>query len=300
MHARGARCRASQDGAVQASTIELFQSYLRQVTVRMQLYKDDLLVRQRWPRRPRRGCDGNNVAPTRRGGASAQAACLRLLLAAPRVLVDVAWLVRPLQLALRLGLSFPPLAVAALDGPSVLRAVRRRAEAGADADPVEMPTARGRSWPSPALDYWIGLGDAAVVDAMCPVLPSLHDYLTATADAVFEGENQPVRLPAVARRSRVLGRGRDAAAGTPYAAAAVPVASAAEVTLPASRTESRPLGVARTDARVCADGLLLASRPRTKSAEVITIAQLRLRILRLLGRIGAGSSGARFSQVPES
>jgi hypothetical protein len=45
-----------------------------------------------------------------------QASCLRLLLAAPAALLDAPTLVQPLQAALRLGLSYPPLASAALDG----------------------------------------------------------------------------------------------------------------------------------------------------------------------------------------
>ena len=43
------------------------------------------------------------------------ASCLRLVLAAPRELLVVAQLVEPLQLALKMGLSYPPLALVALD-----------------------------------------------------------------------------------------------------------------------------------------------------------------------------------------
>jgi len=45
---------------------------------------------------------------------------LRLLLLTPKGLIDVAALITPFNMALRLGLSYPPLAVAALDGTRVL------------------------------------------------------------------------------------------------------------------------------------------------------------------------------------
>jgi len=54
--------------------------------------------------------------PARVCGARNQAACLRLLLLTPKALIDVPALITPLNMALRLGLSYPPLAVAALDG----------------------------------------------------------------------------------------------------------------------------------------------------------------------------------------
>ncbi|KAJ3050629.1 hypothetical protein HK097_008382, partial [Rhizophlyctis rosea] len=72
--------------SLEQSTYILFRKYIKEVVVRMQNYKDDLL-----------------------------ASCLRLVLAAPQELLVVSEMVEPLKLALKMGLSYPPLALIALD-----------------------------------------------------------------------------------------------------------------------------------------------------------------------------------------
>ncbi|KND04346.1 uncharacterized protein SPPG_00077 [Spizellomyces punctatus DAOM BR117] len=77
---------AEQATSEQRRTYVLFFNYIREVLVRLQGYKDDLL-----------------------------ASCLRVVLACPSELISVKDTVQPLRIALRLGLSFPPLANIALE-----------------------------------------------------------------------------------------------------------------------------------------------------------------------------------------
>ncbi|KAJ3289778.1 hypothetical protein HK104_007244 [Borealophlyctis nickersoniae] len=108
----------------QKSSYVLFTKYIREIAIRMHQYKDDLL-----------------------------ASCLRLVLSSPRELISVADIVQPMQIALKLGLSYPPLAVIALD----------------------------------ALEGWTADGVGKEVEEACEkILPGLADYLMLDSDAGLE------------------------------------------------------------------------------------------------------------------
>ena len=87
-----------------------------------------------------------------------------------------------MQVALRLGLSYPPLAVAALDGARTPRRLTQKNEP-VPAPSLTVPLARSNA--PIALEYWIGQAGDTAVTGFADVLPSFYDYLTATADATF-------------------------------------------------------------------------------------------------------------------
>ncbi|RKO88463.1 hypothetical protein BDK51DRAFT_26592, partial [Blyttiomyces helicus] len=126
---------------VQRSSYKLFTKYIKEVVVRSAQFKDDLL-----------------------------AASIRLALSAPLELTSLKDLVPPLQSALRLGLSHPPLAVVALD----------------------------------ALETWItALPRAVISNVLQQILPGLADYLRVNVESGLElGANteKPASGPAVVPR----------------------------------------------------------------------------------------------------
>ncbi|KAJ3037490.1 hypothetical protein HDV00_001665 [Rhizophlyctis rosea] len=108
----------------QYQTYILYRKYVKEVSVRMENYKDDLL-----------------------------ASCLRLVLSIPKELLIVSDLVAPLKLALKMGLSYPPLALIALD----------------------------------ALDKIVAHVPLTLLDApLGHVLPAMTDYLMIEVDASAE------------------------------------------------------------------------------------------------------------------
>jgi hypothetical protein len=106
---------ASDDRA----SLALFGKFVREVTHRLRQYKNELL-----------------------------AACVRLVLSVPRALVDVPLLVPALDIALRVGVAYAPLARAAFD----------------------------------ALERWLDVRAHALAPHLARLLPRLHAYLLADAD----------------------------------------------------------------------------------------------------------------------
>lgn len=89
---------------------------------------------------------------------------MRLLLSAPREIIQLSTLIPSLQLALRMGLSYTPLAVIAVDGKVFNLFLYDK-------------------FLFQALEYWIGQEPQEVVKFLPQVLPGFSDYLFETADA---------------------------------------------------------------------------------------------------------------------
>ncbi|RUP50947.1 hypothetical protein BC936DRAFT_136979 [Jimgerdemannia flammicorona] len=125
---------------VQRSSYLLYVKYLREVFARLVQYKDDLL-----------------------------ASCLRLVLSAPRELTHVPDLVSPMQIALRLGLSYHPLATIALDATELWIAALSPAENR----------------------RWIGC-----------VLPFLNEYLMVDVEAGLDNDNESAQMQAAGQKGK--------------------------------------------------------------------------------------------------
>jgi len=97
------------------ASFTLFSKFLKEVVVRIQQYKDELL-----------------------------AACLELVLSVPKQFVDIPMLVSPLQLALKIGLSYLPLANIALN----------------------------------SLEYWLSVIPDMVIPELPKILPALNDWIS--------------------------------------------------------------------------------------------------------------------------
>ncbi|KAJ3092198.1 hypothetical protein HK102_009852 [Quaeritorhiza haematococci] len=126
--------------SLQRSCYILFTKYIKEVLVRMQQYKDELL-----------------------------ASCIQVVLSIPKELVSVPDLVAPMQLALKLGLSYPPLANVALD----------------------------------ALESWMAaMPYNAIRSSMKEILPGLSDYLLLDVD---DGLELPSKNEGEGRKGMTVG-----------------------------------------------------------------------------------------------
>lgn len=124
----------------QRASYFLYIKYLREVYARLVQYKDDLL-----------------------------AACLSLVLSAPRELTHVPDLVSPIQIALRLGLSYHPLASITLDAMELWM--------------VALSPGENRRW--------IGR-----------VLPFLNDYLMVDVETILDNAEETAGMQMLTKKGK--------------------------------------------------------------------------------------------------
>ncbi|KAF9954135.1 hypothetical protein BGZ65_004221, partial [Modicella reniformis] len=117
----------------------LFKKYIREVLARLEQYKDDLL-----------------------------ASCLHLVLSSPSALTDSDCIIAPIQLALKLGLGYLPLATVGLD----------------------------------AVERWIDIVDHDQDYWFSRVLPSLNEYLMV--DVTSSGESENIDAPTLKSKQKVI------------------------------------------------------------------------------------------------